>query len=157
MITSPSMKATSETYDYCRFAILFVNGDAALRKYFSRLFGQRFRVMDAGSESNALSILRQKSEEIAVVLTSKPGNDGTLTMMLSEMNDLYPEIIKILSCPYATHDAVIGAVDHSGLFWHVSEPWDVPGLEVTLRRALEFYAVKRERDELLNVQRQAVG
>src|SRR5204863_1748123 len=31
----------------------------------------------------------------------------------------------------------------------VHKPWDVPNLEVTLRRALEFFMVQRERDQLL--------
>jgi hypothetical protein len=39
----------------------------------------------------------------------------------------------------------------------VITPWDVPQLEVTLRRAIEFFTVKRERDELLSARMQAAG
>jgi hypothetical protein len=39
----------------------------------------------------------------------------------------------------------------------MTKPWDVPQLEVTLRRAMEFYTVKRERDALLGAKMQAMG
>lgn len=150
------IQPVSDVYDYARFAILYVNDDPALRKYFNRLFGQRYRVLDAESGTQALAILEGQADGIGVILTRTPGNDVPSAMVLGEMADLYPGIVKILSCRYSDHDEIIGAVDHSGLFWRVTEPWDVPGLEVTLRRALEFYMVRRERDELLDARRQAV-
>ncbi|MEY4245196.1 MAG: hypothetical protein RLZZ245_2781, partial [Verrucomicrobiota bacterium] len=45
----------------------------------------------------------------------------------------------------------------AGTFRDVISPWDVPQLEVTLRRAIEFYTVKRERDALLTAKMQAAG
>ncbi len=39
----------------------------------------------------------------------------------------------------------------------MTKPWDIPQLEVTLRRAMEFFTVKRERDALLGAKMQAMG
>ena len=39
----------------------------------------------------------------------------------------------------------------------LTKPWDIPQLEVTLRRAMEFFTVRRERDALLGAKMQAMG
>ena len=69
----------------------------------------------------------------------------------------YPDIIKILSTAYSDIDAAIGSVNQGGIFRYMTKPWDIPQLEVTLRRAMEFFTVKRERDALLGAKMQAMG
>ena len=76
---------------------------------------------------------------------------------LSKIAGDYPDIIKILSTAYSDIDAAIGSVNESGIFRHMTKPWDIPQLEVTLRRAMEFFTVKRERDALLGAKMQAMG
>lgn len=146
-----------DDYDYRRFAILFIEEDTGIRQYFTRLFGQRFSIVVAQSGSQALAILNQMSKEIGVILTTRPRTGFGDAKSLAEITDLYPEIVRILSGPYSDHDPVIGAVNQGGIFWNVTEPWDVPELEVTLRRALEFFMVRHERDELREARRQACG
>jgi hypothetical protein len=69
----------------------------------------------------------------------------------------YPDIIKILSTAYSDIDAAIGSANEGGIFRYMTKPWDIPQLEVTLRRAMEFFTVKRERDALLGAKMQAMG
>jgi CheY-like chemotaxis protein len=76
---------------------------------------------------------------------------------LSKISGDYPDIIKILSTAYADIDAAIGSVNQGGIFRYITKPWDIPQLEVTLRRSMEFFTVKRERDALLGAKMQAMG
>jgi hypothetical protein len=76
---------------------------------------------------------------------------------LSKIAIDYPDIIKILSTAYSDIDAAIGSVNHGGIFRYMTKPWDIPQLEVTLRRAMEFFTVRRERDALLGAKMQAMG
>ncbi len=146
-----------DAYDYQRYAILFVDDEANTRKYFKRLFGEKFRILEAEDGVQALAVFRQHADEIGIIVTDQRMPNETGVGFLSKIADDYPDIIKILSTAYSDIDAAIGSVNQGGIFRYMTKPWDIPQLEVTLRRAMEFYIVKRERDALLGAKMQAMG
>jgi two-component system probable response regulator PhcQ len=146
-----------DDYDYQRYAILFVDDEANTRKYFRRLFGEKFRILEAEDGVEALSVFRQHANEIGIIVTDQRMPNETGVGFLSKIADDYPDIIKILSTAYSDIDAAIGSVNQGGIFRYMTKPWDIPQLEVTLRRAMEFFTVKRERDALLGAKMQAMG
>ena len=151
------MSKDIDSYDYQRYAILFVDDEATTRKYFRRLFGEKFRILEAEDGVEALSVFRQHADEIGVIVTDQRMPNETGVGFLSKIADKYPDIIKILSTAYSDIDAAIGSVNQGGIFRYMTKPWDIPQLEVTLRRAMEFFTVKRERDALLGAKMQAMG
>lgn len=146
-----------DDYDYQRYAILFVDDEANTRKYFRRLFGEKFRILEAEDGVEALSVFRQHAKEIGIIVTDQRMPNETGVGFLSKIADDYPDVIKILSTAYSDIDAAIGSVNQGGIFRYITKPWDIPQLEVTLRRAMEFFTVKRERDALLSAKMQAMG
>ncbi|MCU0750320.1 MAG: response regulator [Akkermansiaceae bacterium] len=146
-----------DDYDYQRYAILFVDDEANTRKYFKRLFGEKFRILEAEDGVQALTVFRQHANEIGIIVTDQRMPNETGVGFLSKIADDYPDIIKILSTAYSDIDAAIGSVNQGGIFRYMTKPWDIPQLEVTLRRAMEFFTVKRERDALLGAKMQAMG
>lgn len=146
-----------DSYDYQRYAILFVDDEANTRKYFRRLFGEKFRILEAEDGVEALAVFRQHANEIGIIVTDQRMPNETGVGFLSKIADQYPDIIKILSTAYSDIDAAIGSVNQGGIFRYMTKPWDIPQLEVTLRRAMEFFTVKRERDALLGAKMQAMG
>ncbi len=146
-----------DSYDYQRYAILFVDDEANTRKYFRRLFGEKFRILEAEDGVEALTVFRQHANEIGIIVTDQRMPNETGVGFLSKIADDYPDIIKILSTAYSDIDAAIGSVNQGGIFRYMTKPWDIPQLEVTLRRAMEFFTVKRERDALLGAKMQAMG
>jgi CheY-like chemotaxis protein len=146
-----------DSYDYQRYAILFVDDEANTRKYFRRLFGEKFRILEAEDGVEALAVFRQHANEIGIIVTDQRMPNETGVGFLSKIADDYPDIIKILSTAYSDIDAAIGSVNQGGIFRYMTKPWDIPQLEVTLRRAMEFFTVKRERDALLGAKMQAMG
>lgn len=146
-----------DAYDYQRYAILFVDDEANTRKYFKRLFGEKFRILEAEDGVEALAVFRQHANEIGIIVTDQRMPNETGVGFLSKIADQYPDIIKILSTAYSDIDAAIGSVNQGGIFRYMTKPWDIPQLEVTLRRAMEFFTVKRERDALLGAKMQAMG
>jgi len=151
------MNQENEGYDYQRYAILFVDDEANTRKYFRRLFGEKFRILEAEDGVQALSVFRQHAGEIGIIVTDQRMPNETGVGFLSKIASDYPDIIKILSTAYADIDAAIGSVNEGGIFRYITKPWDIPQLEVTLRRSMEFFTVKRERDALLAAKMQAMG
>ncbi len=146
-----------DSYDYQRYAILFVDDEANTRKYFKRLFGEKFRILEAEDGVEALIVFRQHANEIGIIVTDQRMPNETGVGFLSKIAEQYPDIIKILSTAYSDIDAAIGSVNQGGIFRYMTKPWDIPQLEVTLRRAMEFFTVKRERDALLGAKMQAMG
>ena len=146
-----------DDYDYQRYAILFVDDEANTRKYFRRLFSDKFRILEAEDGVEALAVFRQHANEIGIIVTDQRMPNETGVGFLSKIADDYPDIIKILSTAYSDIDAAIGSVNQGGIFRYMTKPWDIPQLEVTLRRAMEFFTVKRERDALLGAKMQAMG
>lgn len=146
-----------DDYDYQRYAILFVDDEANTRKYFRRLFSEKFRILEAEDGVQALAMFRQHANEIGIIVTDQRMPNETGVGFLSKIADDYPDIIKILSTAYSDIDAAIGSVNQGGIFRYMTKPWDIPQMEVTLRRAMEFFSVKRERDALLGAKMQAMG
>ncbi len=146
-----------DAYDYQRYAILFVDDEANTRKYFKRLFSEKFRILEAEDGVQALEVFRQHANEIGIIVTDQRMPNETGVGFLSKIADEYPDIIKILSTAYSDIDAAIGSINDGGIFRYMTKPWDIPQLEITLRRAMEFFTVKRERDALLGAKMQAMG
>ena len=151
------MSSENDSYDYQRFAILFVDDEANSRKYFHRLFGRKFRILEASDGVEALDTFRQNAEDIAIIVTDQRMPNETGVGFLSKISGDYPDVIKILSTAYADIDAAIGSVNRGGIFRYITKPWDIPELEITLRRAMEFFLIKRERDTLLGAKMLALG
>ena len=151
------MSQEIDDYDYQRYAILFVDDEANTRKYFRRLFVEKFRILEAEDGVQALEVFRRHANEIGIIVTDQRMPNETGVGFLSKIADDYPDIIKILSTAYSDIDAAIGSVNQGGIFRYITKPWDIPQLEVTLRRAMEFFTVKRERDALLGAKMQAMG
>lgn len=136
-------------YDYRKFAILYVDDEEMSLKYFTRAFGERFRIFTATSAQEGAELLERHRDEIGLLMTDQrmPGQTGV--WLLEKARQLRPAVIRILVTAYSDIDAAIEAVNSGAIYKFITKPWDVPELETTLRRGLEFFLVERERDRLL--------
>lgn len=136
-------------YDYKRFAILYVDDEEKSLKAFTRVMEDRFRVLTARNAEEGYRILEQHKEEIGVLVTDQrmPGEKGV--QLLERARQLAPRMLRILATAYSDLDAAVEAVNSGAIYKYISKPWDPPQLELTLKRALEFFIVQRERDQLL--------
>ena len=143
-------------YDYRKSAILYVDDEEMALKYFTRAFGKRFRILSAANAEEGYRLLEQHRNEIGLLMTDQrmPGEKGV--QFLERARQLHPRAIRILTTAYSDLDVAIEAVNSGAIYKYVTKPWDIPQLEVTLQRALEFFIVQRERDLLLKEKLSAV-
>ena len=136
-------------YDYKKFAILYVDDEEKSLKYFARAFEPHFRIYTAPNAQEGFKLLEQHADDIGVLMTDQrmPGEKGT--WLLEKARQLRPRLVRILATAYSDMDAAIAAVNTGSIYKYVTKPWDPPQLETTLKRALEFFMVQRERDQLL--------
>ncbi|HYT60214.1 MAG TPA: hybrid sensor histidine kinase/response regulator [Haliangiales bacterium] len=136
-------------YDYKKFAILYVDDEEKSLKYFTRAFEDQFRILTAARADDGLKLVEEHQGDLGVLMTDQrmPGNKGV--WLLEKARQIQPRIIRILATAYADMDAAIAAINSGAIYKYVTKPWDPPTLENTLKRALEFFIVQRERDQLL--------
>ncbi|MSU34498.1 MAG: hybrid sensor histidine kinase/response regulator [Pedosphaera sp.] len=136
-------------YDYKRFAVLYVDDEEMSLKYFSRAFSESFRILTASTAEEGYAILEKHGDEIGVIMSDQrmPGMKGV--QFLEKTRQLQPRIIRILATAFSDLDAAIDSVNTGAIYKYITKPWDVPALEMTLKRGLEFFLVQRERDTLM--------
>lgn len=136
-------------YDYKQYAVLYIDDEEMSLKYFSKAFGGTFRIMTATSAEEGYKILQAHADDIGVVMSDQrmPGEKGT--KLLEKARQLRPRIIRILATAFSDLEAAIDAVNTGAIYKYVTKPWDIPVLETTLKRGLEFFIVQRERDMLV--------
>jgi two-component system probable response regulator PhcQ len=136
-------------YNYKRFAILYVDDEEKSLTNFARAFGDQFHIFTASSAQDGLKLLEQHADEIGLLMTDQrmPGEKGV--WLLERARKLRPHMIRVLVTAYADMDAAIAAVNSGAIYKYVTKPWDPPQLEQTLKRGLEYFMVRLERDQLL--------
>jgi two-component system probable response regulator PhcQ len=136
-------------FDYRQFAILYVDDEEKSLKLFTRAFGETFRIFTAANAKTGLQILEENKRQIGVLMTDQrmPGERGV--WLLERARQIQPGIIRVLVTAYTDMEAAIEAVNSGAISRYVHKPWDPLQLEHTLKQGLEFFAVQRERDQLL--------
>ena len=134
---------------YNDYSVLFVDDEDKTRKYFSRLFGEKFDILLAEDGVQALDLFREKMDNIAVVITDQRMPNMTGSQLLEKVAELKPSCVRILSTAYSDIEAAVEAVNKGGIYQYITKPWEVNDLEVSMMRAFELFVVQQERDALL--------
>jgi thioredoxin reductase (NADPH) len=116
-----------------RPAILAVDDEPAVLAAVARDlrlgFGERFRILRAGSGADALEILREsraRGDQVAMLIADQrmPGMPGT--EYLVEARKVVPDAKRVLLTAYADTDAAIAAINDVALDYYLLKPWDPP-------------------------------
>ena len=139
----------SSGFDYRKFYVMYVDDEAQSLKYFRKNFEKDFQVITAENTAAALEILADRGQEIGVLMTDQrmPGAPGT--ELLNQTKQLYPEITRILVTAYSDLDAAVDSVNKGGAFRYLTKPWDMRELKGVLLRAMEFFLLQRDRNQLI--------
>ena len=139
----------TSSYNYKQFTILYVDDESQTAANFRDYFSDTFDVEVATSGEDAWRIFSQNPNRFGIVMTDQRMPNSSGVALLEKVRASRPKVIRMLATAYSDLDAAIQAVNSGAIYKYVTKPWDIPQLEVTLRRALEFFIVQRERDLLL--------
>ena len=130
--TAPSPTAGA-TGRHRRPAIVAVDDEpavlAAVARDLRREFGERYRVVRAGSGAEGLEALRElvrRGEQVALLVADQrmPGMAGT--EYLVQARRLVPSAKRVLLTAYADTEAAIQAINEVALDFYLLKPWDPP-------------------------------
>src|SRR5438477_11675336 len=102
---------------------------AAVSRDLRRGFGERYRVMRAGSGTEGLELLKQvrtRGEQVALLVADQrmPGLSGT--DYLVKAREVVPEAKRVLLTAYADTEAAIQAINEVALDYYRLKPWEPP-------------------------------
>jgi thioredoxin reductase (NADPH) len=102
---------------------------AAVARDLRRGFGERYRIMRAGSGDEALELLKElrtRGDQVALLVADQkmPGLSGT--EYLVEARKIVPEAKRVLLTAYADTEAAISAINDVALDYYLLKPWDPP-------------------------------
>jgi thioredoxin reductase (NADPH) len=102
---------------------------AAVARDLRRRFGDRFRILRAGSGQEGLEVLEQvraRKEPVAMLVADQrmPGLSGTEYLLKARA--LAPDAKRVLLTAYADTDAAIAAINEVSLDYYLLKPWDPP-------------------------------
>lgn len=131
------------------YAILFVDDEEKLRKYFAMAIQRDFEVLCAANVEEAKKVLEENHERIGVVLTDQrmPGGNGVV--LLKHLKDNYPAIIRLLTTAYSDLTDAIDAINKGEIIRYIQKPWDFTVLANELSSAMELFELRKQCDALM--------
>ena len=136
-------------YDSKKYAILYVDDEEMALKYFEKSYASEFRFYTASNAADGLKILEEHGDEIAILISDQrmPGEKGV--QLLERARILRPRMVRILITAYADFSVTVDAVNLGSIFRYLSKPIQVEDVRTTLHRAMDFFILQQERDDLL--------
>jgi DNA-binding NtrC family response regulator len=93
-----------------KYSILFVDDEEMIVKYFIKIFEEEFNIFSANNISDALEILKDHHQEIAIIVSDQKMKGGTGVDLFTEVKFLYPDIVRIITTAYASLEDSIKAI-----------------------------------------------
>jgi thioredoxin reductase (NADPH) len=102
---------------------------AAVARDLRRGFGERYRILRAGSGAEALELLgelRRRGDQVALLIADQrmPGMPGTDYLVAAR--SVVPDAKRVLLTAYADTEAAIAAINEVALDYYLLKPWDPP-------------------------------
>jgi len=131
------------------FYVLFVDDEDIARKYFEKGMKHYFNVFTAANVDEAIKVVNENHQKIAVVITDQrmPGGNGV--KLLKFLRDNYPHTIRLLTTAYSDLSEAIDAVNAGEILRYIQKPWDFGLLRTELQQALELFELRFEHRKLL--------
>lgn len=136
------------------FAVLMVDDEPMACKWFERLYRDEFVVWTANGVDQALQLLAQRADEVAVLLTDfrMPGRDGL--ELLGLVRHRHGHVARLLVSAYADKAVAMAAVNEGQVEHILEKPLDENEVRRVLARA-RAGSVRRVQDRWLAASRSA--
>jgi len=127
--------------------ILFVDDEENVLHAVKRVFlDENYTIFTAVSAAEGLALLDSNQVQVVVSDYRMPGTDGV--EFLREVNNRWPETVKILLSGYADITSIIAAINEGQIYKFIPKPWNDDDLRVSISNALDRYLLRQKNVEL---------
>jgi two-component system NtrC family sensor kinase len=128
--------------------ILFVDDEENVLNAVKRVFfdEEDYTIFTASSAAEGIVLLGGNQVQVVVSDYRMPGTDGV--EFLREVNNRWPETVRILLSGYADVTSIIAAINEGQVYKFIPKPWNEDELRVAISNALERYFLHQKNVEL---------
>jgi putative two-component system response regulator len=124
-----------------KYKILCVDDEPDIVSTLRRAFRKDYEVVTATSGLEGIAQI--KAQRFDLIICDQRMPEVTGDMVLKYAMEHQPEAIRILLTGYSDMDSLIKCVNDAGIYKYISKPWEPEMLRLTVLRALESLALKR--------------
>ncbi|WP_163865091.1 response regulator [Myxococcus eversor] len=137
-----------------RHTLLFVDDEADVLDILSRMFQRRYRVLTALSGQAALEVLRRESVDVLVTDQRMPEMTGIELAATARAEGF--DVTTLLLTGFTDPDDLIAAINKGQVYRYITKPWDVNDLLITVKNAVEYTQLRRDKERLIRQLHQRV-
>ncbi|MFP2963585.1 response regulator [Myxococcus sp. 1LA] len=137
-----------------RHTLLFVDDEADVLDILTRMFQRRYRVLTARSGSAALEILRKESVDVLITDQRMPEMTGIELVATARAEGF--DVTALLLTGYTHPDDIIAAINQGQVYRYITKPWDVNDLLITVKNAVEYTQLRKDKERLIRQLHQRV-
>lgn len=112
---------------------------ASLRRLLRR---EPYELFSADSGENALRVMESDPVHLIVTDYRMPGMTGT--ELLQEVQQRWPDTVRIVLSGYSEIKAIISAINEGAIYKFITKPWNDEEIKLNIRRALEQHMLEAE-------------
>ncbi len=121
--------------------ILIVDDEENNLQLLKRTFRGAYNILVAHNGLEALDVVKQNASSIALIVSDQkmPVMEGT--EFLKQVNDMNPQIIKILLTGHVGTDIIVSAINDCNLFQYILKPFEPEELKIAVENGIEKYSM----------------
>ena len=118
--------------------VLIVDDEPNILRALSRtLRREGYRVLQADSGPQAFDVLA--SEDVQVIISDQRMPEMSGTEFLSQVKEIYPQVVRIILSGYTELSAVTDAINRGAIYRFLTKPWEDDQLRTNVREAFRKY------------------
>jgi CheY-like chemotaxis protein len=137
-----------------RHTLLLVDDEADVLDILVRMFQRQYHVLTATSGPEALSILRTQTVDVLVTDQRMPEMTGIELVTAAREEGI--DVTALLLTGYTDPEDIIAAINRGQVYRYITKPWEVTDLLITVKNAVEFTQLRRDKERLLRQLNQRV-
>lgn len=118
------------------------------------MFQRQYRVLTATSGPEALSILRTQTVDVLITDQRMPEMTGIELVSASRAEGI--DVTTLLLTGYTDPEDIIAAINQGQVYRYITKPWEVNDLLITVRNAVDYTQLRRDKERLLRQLHQRV-
>ncbi|HSP77055.1 MAG TPA: response regulator, partial [Myxococcaceae bacterium] len=131
-----------------------VDDDPDVLDLLLRVFQRRYHVLTASSGREALELLRQ--HPVDVLITEQRMSEMTGIELVAAARAEGLDVTALLLTGYTEPEDIIAAINQGQVYRYVTKPWELNDLVITVKNAVEYTQLRRDKERLLRQLHQRV-
>lgn len=127
--------------DSTKKTILIVDDEENNLQLLKRTFRGEYNILVAHNGLEALDVVKQNSDKIALIVSDQKMPEMEGTEFLKRVNETNPQIVKILLTGHVGTDIIVSAINDCNLFQYVLKPFEPEELKIAVQSGIEKYSM----------------